>query len=126
MTIKAPWITHFGFTRTPFSKTLAPSELFTRAPHQEAVARILHCIQESALCVITGEVEPGLHYALLSYGVSSGPGRTGTVFGHPVLDLDRDRSNRRLDRMRRVTTALRRTGSHWSRPRWPGPCGVLD
>lgn len=59
MTIKAPWITHFGFTRTPFSKTLAPSELFTRAPHQEAVARILHCIQESALGVITGEVGAG-------------------------------------------------------------------
>ncbi len=66
MTIKAPWLTHFGFTRTPFSKSLAPSELFSRAPHQEAVARILHCIQESGLGVITGEVEPGLHYTLLS------------------------------------------------------------
>ena len=59
MTIKAPWIAHFGFVRTPFSKSLAPSELFTRAPHQEAVARILHCIQESALGVITGEVGAG-------------------------------------------------------------------
>src|SRR5438876_2702776 len=59
MTAKAPWLTHFGFTRTPFSKSLAPSELFTRVPHQEAVARILHCIQESALGVVTGEVGAG-------------------------------------------------------------------
>ncbi|HVC99988.1 MAG TPA: AAA family ATPase [Candidatus Dormibacteraeota bacterium] len=57
--IRAPWLTHFGFTRTPFSKSLAPSELFSRQPHQEAVARILHCIQESALGVITGEVGAG-------------------------------------------------------------------
>ncbi len=59
MTVKAPWLTHFGFVRTPFSKSLAPSELFTRVPHQEAVARILHCVQESALGVVTGEVGAG-------------------------------------------------------------------
>ena len=37
---REPWQTHFGFTRSPFGKTLAPSELFTRTPHEEAVARI--------------------------------------------------------------------------------------
>ena len=41
MTTRVPWLTHFGFVRTPFSKSLAPGELFSRAPHQEAVARIL-------------------------------------------------------------------------------------
>src|SRR5215469_3260484 len=59
MNVTAPWLTHFGFIRTPFSKSLAPSELFTRVPHLEAVARILHCIQESALGVVTGEVGAG-------------------------------------------------------------------
>jgi type II secretory pathway predicted ATPase ExeA len=59
MSERAPWQTHFGFTRTPFGKSLAPSELFTRAPHEEAVARIRHCIAESALGVITGEVGTG-------------------------------------------------------------------
>ena len=39
-TPRAPWLAHFGFTRTPFSRTLAPSELFSRQPHHEAVARI--------------------------------------------------------------------------------------
>ena len=52
---RPPWQAHFGFTRTPFGKSLAPSELFTRTPHEEAVARIRHCIAESALGGITGE-----------------------------------------------------------------------
>ena len=56
---RAPWLTHFGFTRTPFTKSLAPTELFSRQAHQEAVARILHCVQESSLGVITGEVGAG-------------------------------------------------------------------
>jgi type II secretory pathway predicted ATPase ExeA len=58
-TAKAAWLTHFGFTRTPFTKSLAPSELFSRQPHQEAVARILHCVQEATLGVITGDVGAG-------------------------------------------------------------------
>ena len=58
-TARAPWLLHFGFTRTPFSKSLAPTELFSRQAHQEAVARILHCVQESSLGVITGEVGAG-------------------------------------------------------------------
>ncbi|MGC8474233.1 MAG: ExeA family protein [Candidatus Dormibacteria bacterium] len=58
-TARAPWLAHFGFTRTPFSKSLAPAELFSRPAHQEAVARILHCVQESSLGVITGEVGAG-------------------------------------------------------------------
>lgn len=47
---RAPWLTHFGFTRTPFSKSLAPAELYQRQSHQEAVARILHCVQERSRC----------------------------------------------------------------------------
>ena len=38
---RAPWVSHFGFTRTPFSKTIPASQLCDRASHQEAVARIL-------------------------------------------------------------------------------------
>ena len=37
---RAPWVTHFGFTRTPFSKTIPAKDLLERASHQEAVARI--------------------------------------------------------------------------------------
>ena len=42
------WLDHFGFRRTPFSKSLAASELFPRQPHLEAVARI-HAAAQGAL-----------------------------------------------------------------------------
>jgi type II secretory pathway predicted ATPase ExeA len=53
------WAAHFGFTRTPFSKSVPADKLFARSAHDEAVARIQYCIAESALGVITGEVGPG-------------------------------------------------------------------
>lgn len=56
---RAPWVSHFGFTRTPFSKTIPAAQLCDRASHQEAVARIRFCISESLLGVITGEVGVG-------------------------------------------------------------------
>src|SRR5437762_11699556 len=56
---RAPWVTQFAFTRTPFSKTIPSSQLCDRASHQEAVARIRFCISESLLGVITGEVGVG-------------------------------------------------------------------
>jgi type II secretory pathway predicted ATPase ExeA len=61
---RAPWVGHFGFTGTPFSKTIPASQLCDRAGHQEAVARIRFCIAESALGVLTGEVGVGKTVAL--------------------------------------------------------------
>jgi type II secretory pathway predicted ATPase ExeA len=61
---RAPWVSHFGFTRTPFSKTILASQLRDRASHQEAVARIRFCIGESLLGVNTGEVGVGKTVAL--------------------------------------------------------------
>ena len=52
--MSSPWVTHFGFTRTPFGKNIPAAQLFVREAHAEAVARIHHCVQESALGVITG------------------------------------------------------------------------
>ncbi|MGH3423001.1 MAG: AAA family ATPase [Streptosporangiaceae bacterium] len=50
---------HYGFTRTPFGKDLAPSMLCHYPAHAEAVARITWCARERALSVITGEVGSG-------------------------------------------------------------------
>ncbi|MGD0688127.1 MAG: AAA family ATPase [Streptosporangiaceae bacterium] len=50
---------HYGFTRTPFGKDLAPSMLLRYPAHAEAVARITWCAREKALGVITGEVGAG-------------------------------------------------------------------
>ena len=66
MTERAPWQTHFGFTRSPFGKSLAPSELFTRAPHEEAVARIRHCISRE------GAREPDARSAEVDLGLVAG------------------------------------------------------
>jgi type II secretory pathway predicted ATPase ExeA len=58
------WSSHFGFTRTPFSKSVPADKLFQRAAHKEAVARIQYCISESALGVLTGEVGAGKSVAV--------------------------------------------------------------
>ena len=50
---------HYGFTRTPFGKDLAPSMLCHYPAHAEAVARITWCARERAVGVITGEVGAG-------------------------------------------------------------------
>jgi len=58
------WASHFGFTRTPFSKSVPADRLFERGAHQEAVARIQYCIAESALGMITGDVGAGKSVAV--------------------------------------------------------------
>jgi len=55
----APWVAHFGLTRTPFSKAIAAKDLFRRDAHDEAVARIFHAVAESALGVVVGDVGSG-------------------------------------------------------------------
>jgi type II secretory pathway predicted ATPase ExeA len=56
---RAPWVAHFGFTRTPFSKGIPAKDLFLRKAHAEAVARIHFCVAESALGVLVGDVGAG-------------------------------------------------------------------
>jgi type II secretory pathway predicted ATPase ExeA len=50
---------HYGFTRMPFGKDLAPGMLHAHAAHGEAVARISWCISEQAIGVISGECGAG-------------------------------------------------------------------
>jgi type II secretory pathway predicted ATPase ExeA len=50
---------HYGFSRQPFGRSLAPGQLFTGRGHQEAVARLRWLIDETAIGVLTGEVGAG-------------------------------------------------------------------
>lgn len=50
---------HYGFTRAPFGRDLAPGMLHRHNSHGEAVARITWCVTERTLGVITGEVGVG-------------------------------------------------------------------
>lgn len=50
---------HWGLTRMPFQKDLAPSMLHAHRSHLEATARIGWCVDEQTLGVVTGEVGAG-------------------------------------------------------------------
>jgi type II secretory pathway predicted ATPase ExeA len=50
---------HYGFTRVPFGRDLAPGMLHRHHGHAEAAARITWCVNQHALGVITGEVGAG-------------------------------------------------------------------
>jgi type II secretory pathway predicted ATPase ExeA len=50
---------HYGFTRMPFGKDLAPGMLHAHDAHAQAVARISWCIGEQAIGVVTGECGAG-------------------------------------------------------------------
>jgi len=50
---------HYGFTRMPFGKDLAPGMLHAHRAHSEALARISWCICEQAIGVISGECGAG-------------------------------------------------------------------
>lgn len=55
---------HWGLTRMPFAKDLAPSMLYTHRSHAEAAARISWCVDERAMGLVTGEVGAGKSVAV--------------------------------------------------------------
>ncbi len=55
---------HYGFSRMPFGRDLAPGMLHRHSAHNEAVARITWCVAEHGLGVITGEVGAGKTVAI--------------------------------------------------------------
>ena len=55
---------HWGFTKMPFGRDLAPSMLHRHRSHQEAIARITWCIEQHHIGVITGEVGAGKTVAI--------------------------------------------------------------
>lgn len=59
MTTTDSWKSYWGFSRTPFSKQLAPSQLYDHPGHREATARITWTVGESTICLISGEVGAG-------------------------------------------------------------------
>lgn len=71
---------HWGFSRNPFSKDLAPSMLHNSARHKEATARISWCITEGAIGVITGEVGAGKTVAIRSTTANLDPSRYSVVY----------------------------------------------
>lgn len=53
------WKRYYGFSRTPFAKTLPPAQVLRHDGHLEAVARIQWLITEQTIGLLTGEVGVG-------------------------------------------------------------------
>ena len=71
---------HWGFTRMPFGRSLAPSMLHRHDGHAEAVARIGWCIDQHALGVITGEVGAGKTVAVRAATAALDPSRHVVIY----------------------------------------------
>ncbi|MHB1421458.1 MAG: ExeA family protein [Bacillota bacterium] len=55
---------NYSFTREPFSREIAPSQIFISQGHQELLARLRLAIEEGSLAVITGHVGSGKSTAI--------------------------------------------------------------
>ena len=77
---RAPWVAHFDLAHTPFSKRVAAADLFARAAHAEAVARIGFCVAESALGVIVGDVGAGKTVAVRAAVAGLDPTRHTVIY----------------------------------------------
>ena len=77
---------HYGFTKTPFGRALAPGMLHRHGAHAEAVARIGWCVTERALGVITGEVGAGKTVAIRAALASLDTSRHTVIYlGNPAV-----------------------------------------
>jgi type II secretory pathway predicted ATPase ExeA len=79
---------HYGFTRMPFGRDLAPGMLHRHTAHAEAAARIGWCITQRALGVITGEVGAGKTVAIRAALAALDPTRHTTIYlGNPTIGV---------------------------------------
>jgi len=77
---------HYGFSRMPFGRDLAPQMLHRSAGHGEAIARIAWCIGERALGVITGEVGSGKTVAARAATAGLDASRHSIIYlGNPAI-----------------------------------------
>ncbi len=77
---------HYGFTKMPFGRDLAPSMLHKHSSHAEAVARIAWCVEQRVLGVITGEVGAGKTVAVRAALAALDPVRHTIIYlGNPTI-----------------------------------------
>lgn len=71
---------HYGFSRQPFGRDLAPNLLFASRAHQEAVARIRWLTGERGIGVLTGEVGAGKSVAARAATAALDPSRHTVIY----------------------------------------------
>lgn len=60
----------YGFTRLPFSKTIATADLFVTAGQKELAARLTYLVRERGFGLITGEIGSGKSTAVRAFTAS--------------------------------------------------------
>ncbi|WP_250287431.1 MULTISPECIES: AAA family ATPase [unclassified Frankia] len=79
---------HYGFTRTPFSRDLAPGMLHRHDAHNQAVARLSWCIAERGIGIVTGEVGAGKTVAVRTALADLDPSRHTVIYlGNPQIGV---------------------------------------
>ena len=79
---------HWGFTRMPFGRDLAPAMLHRHPGHGEAVARITWCVDQRAIGVITGEVGAGKTVAVRAATANLDPSRHVIIYlANPTIGV---------------------------------------
>lgn len=73
---------HYGFTRIPFGRDLAPGMLFTSRGHGEAHARISWLVSQAGIGVITGEVGSGKTVAARAATATLDTSRHTVIYWH--------------------------------------------
>ena len=64
---------YYGFTRLPFSKTIATSDLFATAGQKELAARLTYLVRERGFGLVTGEIGSGKSTAVRAFNASLDP-----------------------------------------------------
>ena len=79
---------HWGFSRMPFGRDLAPSMLHRHPAHSEAIARISWCVDQCAIGVITGEVGAGETVAIRAAATALDPARHVIIYlANPTIGV---------------------------------------
>ena len=79
---------HYGFSRSPFGRNLAPGMLHQHHGHAEAVARITLLIAEHAIGVVTGEVGAGKTVAARAAVAALDPVRHTVIsLANPLIEV---------------------------------------
>lgn len=79
---------HWGFSRMPFGRDLAPSMLHRHPGHSEAIARISWCVDQCAIGVITGEVGAGKTVAIRAAATALDPARHVIIYlANPTIGV---------------------------------------
>ncbi|MDP2212197.1 MAG: AAA family ATPase [Candidatus Aquicultor sp.] len=78
---------YYGLTKTPFSKTIAPSQLFIHPGHDEVVARLTQVVRGKDIGLLTAEVGCGKSVALRALSESLDAPRHTIVYFNGLADL---------------------------------------